>query len=135
MKRIVLGIGLACIMAGMLAAQSGPFGAPAEAVTVSGNLALVNGRIAVKSGNTIYYVAGIQQLIGFIDGLKEGATVTLEGSASSIPVAPEYRFLWVSALKFNGKEYDLSTTAMPGHMMQRNFQYMPGRGKNRPTKY
>jgi hypothetical protein len=44
-------------------------------------------------------------LFGFVDGLKEGAEVTLAGYAIDIPVAPEYKYFLVDKLTFNGKEY------------------------------
>jgi hypothetical protein len=74
-------------------------------VTIQGALSFVNGRIAVKSGETTYYVQGLDRLFGFVDGLKEGAAVTLEGYAEEIPLAPEYRFFFTEKLVFNGREY------------------------------
>jgi hypothetical protein len=80
-------------------------GEPAEAVTVSGNLQLVNGQIAVVQGNKTYYTMGINRLVGFIDGLKEGAAVTLEGSARALPYSDGSFVLMAAKLSFNGKEY------------------------------
>jgi hypothetical protein len=79
---------------------------PAEAVTVSGNLQLVEGRIAVVADGKTYYTTGIQRLVGFIDGLKEGASVRLEGSAFAVPLNSNAKFLRVTKLTFNGKTYD-----------------------------
>jgi hypothetical protein len=84
-----------------------------EQVTVTGNLSLVNGLIALESDQTTYYVAGLERLIGFIDGLKEGAAVTLEGFAAAVPGAPEYRYLRAAKLTLNGKEYQLAGPAGP----------------------
>ena len=80
---------------------------PAEAVTVSGNLQLVEGHIALIADGKTYFVKGIQRLIGFIDGLKEGAAVRLEGFAIPVPLNSGARFLRVTKLTFNGKAYDL----------------------------
>jgi hypothetical protein len=74
--------------------------------TIQGVLDFVNGHIAVKTGETTYYIRGLGRLFGFVDGLKEGATVTLEGYAVDIPPAPEYKYFLVKKLRLNGKEYD-----------------------------
>jgi hypothetical protein len=79
---------------------------PPATVTVNGNLALINAGIGLTSGNITYYVIGIDRLIGFVDGLKEGAQVTLEGY--EFPAAQEYRYLRVFKLTFNGKDYEVS---------------------------
>ncbi|MDR0706826.1 MAG: hypothetical protein LBF60_02945 [Treponema sp.] len=86
-----------------------------EKSAVSGNLAFVKGRIALQSGDATYYLSGIDRLIGFVDGLKEGENVALEGYAFAIPhndqnTAVEYAF-HVVKLIFNGKEYDLDNEA------------------------
>jgi hypothetical protein len=123
MKRIVLFGLLAFCIAGFASAQMGPWGmgrrglpqAPqfrqtpaAEQVTVSGNLSIVHGRIAVVSDDTTYYTGGLNRLVGFIDGLKEGARVSLEGAAYQLPNAETAKFLRVNKLTLNGKDYDLS---------------------------
>ncbi|GHV88143.1 hypothetical protein AGMMS50267_05030 [Spirochaetia bacterium] len=84
---------------------------PAETVTVNGNLQLVEGRIAVVSDGKTYFTHDLQRLTGFIDGLKEGASVTLEGAAYPVPNNADARFLRVTKLTFNGKTYDFPTPA------------------------
>jgi hypothetical protein len=74
-------------------------------LTIQGTLGFVNGQIALKSGGTTYYVWGLDRLFGFVDGLKEGAAVTLEGYAEEISLAPEYRLFLAEKLVFNGREY------------------------------
>lgn len=76
-----------------------------DSLTIQGTLSFVNGQIALKSGETTYYVRGLDRLFGFVDGLKEGAAVTLEGYAGEIPLAPEYRLFLAEKLVFNGREY------------------------------
>jgi hypothetical protein len=99
----------------------GPQGQPTQATaTIKGGLSFVNGQIAVKSAGVTYYVRGLQRLFGFVDGLKEGAEVTLEGYVSDIPVAPEYKRFLVTKLTFNGKEYALSQ-----RQEERGFSRMP----------
>jgi hypothetical protein len=48
---------------------------------------------------------GLGQLIGFVDGLKEGAQVTLEGYVFTPQRDTKIRFFRVGKLTFNGKEY------------------------------
>ncbi|MDR1900735.1 MAG: hypothetical protein LBQ88_00430 [Treponema sp.] len=78
----------------------------AEELTISGKLSLVKGRIALQSGGTTYYLAGIDRLMGFIDGLKEGAEVTLEGFALNTQEEGAMLFR-TGKLSINGKDYDL----------------------------
>ncbi|MDR2182505.1 MAG: alpha/beta hydrolase family protein [Treponema sp.] len=50
-----------------------------EKITLSGTLALDQGRIILVSGGDSYVVTGLRPLIGFVNGLSEGASVDLEG--------------------------------------------------------
>jgi len=79
----------------------------AEAVTVSGGLVVAHGLPALKSGDDTYILGGINRLIGFIDGFKEGAQVTVEGSAFTSPKDKTMKFLRASKLTVNNKTYDL----------------------------
>jgi len=79
-----------------------------ETVAASGTMVVAQGRPALKSGDIIYYVSGISQLIGFIDGFKEGAQVTIEGTALTSPNDKNMKFLRASKLTINGKDYDLA---------------------------
>jgi len=84
-----------------------------ETVTVSGTMVVAQGRPALKSGDITYFVSGISQLIGFIDGLKEGAQVTFEGVATTSPSDNSIKFLSPSKLTINGKVYELASPASP----------------------
>ncbi|MCX7656278.1 MAG: hypothetical protein N2Z76_07110 [Treponemataceae bacterium] len=126
MKRLgaILIIGVLTI--GALSAQAfgpGPGGPGATIATqnlqitkIEGKLALVNGLIAVQTGGKTYYLRGINQLVGFIDGLKEGASVKLEGYAMQFPAAPEYYHFMVTKLTIGNKDYDLSNRPFTGMM-------------------
>jgi hypothetical protein len=104
-------IGLAVI--GFLSAQQGwghrwernP-GYSAQSVTVTGNLQLQNGVIAVVNNGQIYYVPSLERLVGFIDGFKEGAQVSVEGFSWN-----NYGAAFVEPVKLtiNGKSYDLGS--------------------------
>ncbi|MDR3283762.1 MAG: hypothetical protein LBS97_01115 [Treponema sp.] len=126
MKRTVLVVVLGALLLGTMTAQAGnpsrqdrrtPKEAPGdgpefrgrpEALTITGTLEAANGRPALKDGDTAYSVMGIDGLIGFVDGLKEGAQVSLTGFASPGPRNDAFRVLWVSKLTFNGKDYEIA---------------------------
>jgi len=80
-----------------------------ETVTVSGTMVVAQGMPALKSGDVTYFVSGISQLISFIDGLKEGAQVTIEGVVMTSPNNRNVKFLRPYKLTINGKVYDLSS--------------------------
>jgi hypothetical protein len=87
----------------------------AETVTVTGNLGIVQGAIALTSDGTTYYVPILHRYAGFIDGLKEGAAVTLTGRAISVYDPDEnLKMMMVTKLTINGKDYDLTAT-VPYH--------------------
>jgi hypothetical protein len=82
-------------------------------VTISGTMVVANGMPALKSGDVTYYISGISRLIGFIDGLKEGAQVTFEGVATASPNNQNIKFLRATKLTINGKVYELSPPEIP----------------------
>ena len=92
-----------------------------ETVNVSGNLTITQGMISVSSNDSTYLVMGLSRYIGFIDGFKEGAAVTLEGYV--LPSRNDNtRILWAQKMTFNGKDYDLGRpfmNMMPNMMPQR----------------
>lgn len=88
-----------------------------EKVTVEGKLELIEGRVAIKQDAKTYFVMLPARLYGFIDGLKEGAAVKIEGYAHAIPTIKDSFALRASTLALNGKTYDLGqTTATVGPM-------------------
>jgi len=68
-------------------------------VTIDGVLQLEKGVVAVASGDSIYYVPVLTRYIGFIDGLKEGTKVSVEGSQFNRVIRPV-------KVTINGKSYD-----------------------------
>jgi hypothetical protein len=123
MKRILL-FGLAAIAVSVVAfaqdygprGQNGPprqnfvreAGSAGEELTLNGELGWVNGRIAIKTEDKTYFVSGLQRLFGFVDGLKEGAQLTLTGRAYGVSYIPEYGFFRTEKVSFNGKNYELN---------------------------
>jgi hypothetical protein len=66
------------VLAGLASAQGyGAAGVPR--VSVSGTVGLANGIITVSDGKTTYFAPALTRYIGFIDGFKEGAQVTVQG--------------------------------------------------------
>jgi hypothetical protein len=116
MKKRVLVVFMVCGVVALAQAQAQAqtrrTPAPAEKVTVTGNLTIARGMPALMSGGITYYVAGMQRFVGFIDGLKEGANVTLEGAAYRHDDTS--RFLRVSKMTLNGKDYDLAPIVPKG---------------------
>jgi hypothetical protein len=137
-KKNVLVVLLAFSIAALASARGedgwgwgGPSQQPAaEQVTVSGALTIVQGSLAVKSGDTTYLVSGLRRYVGFIDSLKDGAQVKLEGSAVTSPQDAKIKMLRVSKLTIGGKDYDLArpqpqvpAQPMPGWPMMRMQQH------------
>ena len=81
---------------------------PAEAAAVSGNLVVAHGMPAIRSGGTTYLVFGISRLTGFVDGLKEGAHVTIEGMSLVSQRDSNIKFLRPTTMTLDGRNYDLS---------------------------
>ena len=96
-----------------------------KSVTIEGTLQLEKGSIAVKSGDSVYYVPMLMRYIGFIDGLKEGARVSVEGFEAR-------NFIRPSKVTIAGKAYDFAAGGRgPGFMNslgpdQRRGDFGPG---------
>ena len=84
-----------------------------EAANVSGKLTLEQGMIAIVNDTVTYYVMGLGRYTGFIDGLKEGAQVTLEGRAMTNPRDAKIKILHPNKLTINGKEYEIGRQRQP----------------------
>jgi hypothetical protein len=105
MKKLLLLTVLVCLAVGTVSAQGwgNPWGTPREAISVSGTLQLHSGTIAVVSGDKTYFVPALMRLTGFVEGLKEGAQISLDGFAMGNYIQP-------SKFTVSGKTYDLSAT-------------------------
>jgi hypothetical protein len=136
MKRIICGVLIVLVTAGFAFAQQGWGGHPRqrgdrrewpapEKVSLSGKLGLSRGFITLESGDTRYYAAGLERWVGFIDGLKVGADVSVEGYVFSVPQNEEIKMLRVTKLRLGGQDYELSPLEereygnFPGPMMDR----------------
>jgi hypothetical protein len=115
MKRIALVLAAALIAVGSSFAQSATAPTAATQATVTkatGKLELVQGVIGLKSGGKTYLVPRLQRVAGFIKGVEEGGTVTVEGYESSVPFATDVIVLHVTKLTVGGKDYDLGQAGM-----------------------
>ncbi|MDR0561319.1 MAG: hypothetical protein LBG73_01345 [Spirochaetaceae bacterium] len=109
MKKLVFVLIIALSVIGMASAQNWGNGwTNPQPVTVNGTLQLQNGVIAVASGNAVYYVPTLERYIGFIDGLKEGVQINIEGFVSGNYVQP-------SRITINGKSYDFTANVARGN--------------------
>jgi len=103
--------------------------AAAESVTVSGTLAVARGRIVVSSGGTTYVVGGLHRLVGFVDGLREGAAVTVQGLA--FPAGREgVVVLRGESLTLDGRSYELAAP----RDRSREHSLRGGQGRARPGR-
>jgi hypothetical protein len=119
MKRIIFLALCVLAAAAAVSAQTGNrpvpdagrgFTPPAQE-TISGNLGISGGMISLESGGGLYYVAGLNRFIGFIDGLKEGAAVSLTGYAFDSPRLSGAKVFRAIELRLNGKSYELAPPA------------------------
>jgi hypothetical protein len=109
MKKIVLLGLLTAVICGSIFAQSNT-----PTTTIKGTLGLSNGRISVVSGNITYYVGGLARYVGFIDGLKEGAQVSIDGYASAPTIEGQKdRLFRAVKLTLNGKTYEVGSPDAP----------------------
>ena len=91
-------------------------------------MVVARGMPALKSGEVTYFVTGIDRLIGFVDGLKEGSQVTVEGRAMANPRNETVKFLRASKLTIGGKDYEITTPQFNfGSMMSWWGSRMPQR--------
>jgi len=127
MKKIVLFCLFTAIIGGSIFAQSNT-----PTITIRGTLGLSNGRISVLSNNITYYVRGLERYVGFIDGLKEGAQVSLEGFASAPTVEGQTdRLFRAVKLTLNGKNYEVGSPDADKMRSGRNDKSKDSRGRGR----
>lgn len=145
MKRMVLCVLLGFSMMSLISAQArnrrdcwgSPQNSPPivlESVTVTGNLTIAQGRLAVKDNDITYQAPGLNRFIGFIDGLKDNAQVTLVGSAITSPFDPQTKVIRLSKLTINGKDYDMGPAPGTGAGFRQPMGPAPGTGFRQPMR-
>jgi hypothetical protein len=109
MKKTFFVLMVAFVVVGMASAQGYGYGAtPSQSVSISGVLGLQNGSVSVTDGKTVYLVPALNRYIGFIDGFKEGAQVSVSGYAYGNQINPV-------TVTIAGKSYDFSANGVPGN--------------------
>ena len=81
--------------------------AQTETVMIEGKLTLLNAHPAIVIKDKTYYVGIPNRLFGFVDGLKEGASVKLEGYEQPLPYASNVVMFRVVKLTVGGRVIDL----------------------------
>jgi len=120
MKKFMLLTVVACLAAGTMFAQG--WGGGSQRITVTGTLQLQSGQIALASGGTVYFVPTLVRYIGFIDGLKEGASASIDGYASGNYIEP-------LKVTINGKSYDFSGNTTLGQGWGGGYGFCGGYGR------
>jgi len=124
MKKIGFFLLIAVLVVGTVSAQNrNDLRRDNSTVTIDGTLQLQRGNIVLASGDSVYYVPSLTRYVGFIEGLKEGASVSVEGY--------EYRsVLYPVKVTIAGKSYDFADNSSGGFsMMGPGFGMMgPGLG-------
>jgi len=127
MRKIVLLCLFTALVGGVVFAQSNT-----PTTRITGTLGLSGGRISVVSGNITYYVNGLSRFVGFIDGLKEGAQVTIDGYATAPTIEGQnYRSFYPVTLILNGKNYEVGSPISGKTALGRNSKRMSSGGRGR----
>ncbi|MCL2720518.1 MAG: hypothetical protein FWD47_04170 [Treponema sp.] len=90
----------------------------AETVTVEGTLKLSRGMIALESAGNTFYIPLLTRYIGFINGLREGANVSIEGRSFRNVIHPV-------KVTIDGRAYDFNMRP------RANNNVRPGQGNDR----
>ncbi|MCL2006931.1 MAG: hypothetical protein FWG77_02480 [Treponema sp.] len=102
MRKLIFFTLIALLAVGTISAQGwGNFG-PTETTRVEGTLQLQQGQIAISTGTTSFFIPMLNRYIGFVDGLREGARVTVTGYTYG-------NVIHLTHFSVGGREYDLST--------------------------
>lgn len=121
MKKLGIVVVLALVTAGVVFAQPFPFGyhaypqVVAPTVKIEGKLALINGVVGLKSGDKTYYLPMLGRLSGFVEGIKEGASVKVEGYEYPLATTPATSMVQVTKLNVGGKDYDFDQVGAYGY--------------------
>ena len=112
MKKLIFAVIIACLAVSAVSAQGwdNNWGQAPQEISVTGTLQLQNGVIAVVSGNNAYFVPVLIQYVGFIEDLREGAQISVNGFALGNYIQPTRVIL-------NGRTYDFTANA------SQNFAY------------
>jgi hypothetical protein len=97
----------------------------ASPVTLDGTLKLERGLVAVETGDAVYFVPLLNQYIGFINGLKEGTRISIEGFSRGNFVRP-------TRISIEDRSYNFPAQRMgPAPANHDNNRRWDNSGKNR----
>ena len=102
MKKLGFVLVIAFLAIGGISAQNR---GNSQSITIEGTLQLQNDQIVVSTGNAVYFVPELGRYVGSIDGLREGARVSIAGYASG-------NYLQPVQMTLNGKSYDLQANTL-----------------------
>ena len=122
MKKIILLFLLLAAAGGIVFAQ-----AVLPTTMITGTLEMREGWITLRSGNITYYCRNLDRYTGFIEGLKAGAQVTLEGYvyAPRVEGSTERMFQTLKAT-VGGRTYEIGTTTTLGNGFGNGYGYGAG---------
>jgi hypothetical protein len=126
MKKVILAVVIALAFTGIVSARGRRLNPDGVSQSVTGTLAVRNGTIALEGETQVYYVPGLERFIGFIEGLKEGAQVTVEGYVYDNQT---YAWLQPSKLTLNGKDYEVGNNLAQGPYDRRGGRHNRGYGR------
>ena len=102
MKKLILGAFIALMAIGTISAQGWgrcPVLTGGQQVTVEGTLQLQNGHTALAVADRVYFVPFFGRIAGFVDGIREGAAVSVTGFVSG-------NFIHVTQFTVGGRSFD-----------------------------
>jgi hypothetical protein len=117
MRKFIFVMIITMLITGMVSAQPRGAWGDIPQTTVEGTLRLHNGQIVVSTGDAIVYVPGLRRHAGFIDGIKEGAHVSVSGFARGDVLHP-------LRLTVDGRTHELAMNTRAG----RSRDFGPGPG-------
>ena len=103
MRKMVLFCLFTAVICGNIFAQSNN-----QITTIKGTLKISGNRFSVVSGNITYSVRGLERLVGVVDGLKDGAQVSMDGYAMATAGQNE-RVFNPLRITINGKSYEVGS--------------------------
>jgi len=127
MRKMVLFCLFTAVICGNIFAQSNN-----QITTIKGTLKISGNRFSVVSGNITYSVRGLERLVGVVDGLKDGAQVSMEGYATAPTTAGQNERVFNPVrLTINGKTYEVGSPGAGNPAAGRNGGGAPPSGRGR----
>ena len=125
-KMVFLGLFTAIICVNVFAQSN------SQITTIKGTLKISGNRFSVVIGNTTYSVRGLERLVGVVDGLKDGAQVSLEGYAiAQATEGQRERVFNPVRLTINGKTYEVGSPGAGNPAAGRNGSGTSPSGRGR----